>query len=71
MRRTRRNHSAKFKAQVALEVIRGEKTIFCVYRVCFRCAKSEIFSNECLLIEECVASRKNLSPRERNSSRRN
>lgn len=27
MRRPRRNHSAKFKAQVALEAIRGEKTI--------------------------------------------
>src|ERR1700719_2054862 len=27
MRRLRRNHSAKFKAQVALEAIRGEKTI--------------------------------------------
>ena len=27
MRRRRRNHSAKFKAQVALEAIRGEKTI--------------------------------------------
>ena len=26
-RRPRRNHSAKFKAQVALEAIRGEKTI--------------------------------------------
>jgi transposase len=26
MRRPRRNHSAKFKAQVALEAIRGEKT---------------------------------------------
>src|SRR5262245_47803559 len=27
MRRPRRNHSARFKAQVALEAIRGEKTI--------------------------------------------
>ena len=27
MRKPRRNHSAKFKAQVALEAIRGEKTI--------------------------------------------
>jgi transposase len=27
MRRPRRNHSEKFKAQVALEAIRGEKTI--------------------------------------------
>jgi transposase-like protein len=27
MRRPRRNHSAKFKAQVALEAIRGEKTV--------------------------------------------
>ena len=27
MRRPRRNHSAKFKAQVAVEAIRGEKTI--------------------------------------------
>jgi transposase len=27
MRKQRRNHSAKFKAQVALEAIRGEKTI--------------------------------------------
>ena len=27
MRRPRRNHSAKFKAQMALEAIRGEKTI--------------------------------------------
>jgi len=27
MRRPRRNHSAKFKAQVALEAIRGETTI--------------------------------------------
>ena len=27
MRRPRRNHSPKFKAQVALEAIRGEKTI--------------------------------------------
>jgi transposase len=27
MRRPRRNHSAKFKAQVALEAVRGEKTI--------------------------------------------
>jgi transposase len=27
MQRPRRNHSAKFKAQVALEAIRGEKTI--------------------------------------------
>jgi transposase len=27
MRRPRRNHSATFKAQVALEAIRGEKTI--------------------------------------------
>jgi transposase-like protein len=27
MRRPRRNHSAKFKAQVALEAIRGEKMI--------------------------------------------
>jgi transposase-like protein len=27
MRRPRRNHSAKFKALVALEAIRGEKTI--------------------------------------------
>lgn len=27
MRRPRRNHSAKFKAQIALEAIRGEKTI--------------------------------------------
>jgi transposase-like protein len=27
MRRPRRNHSAKFKAQVALEAIRGERTI--------------------------------------------
>jgi transposase-like protein len=27
MRRPRRNHSAKFKAQVALEAFRGEKTI--------------------------------------------
>ena len=27
MRRPRRNHSAKLKAQVALEAIRGEKTI--------------------------------------------
>jgi transposase-like protein len=27
MRKPRRNHSAKFKAQVALEAIRGEKTV--------------------------------------------
>jgi transposase len=27
MRKPRRNHSANFKAQVALEAIRGEKTI--------------------------------------------
>jgi transposase len=27
MRRPRRNHSAKFKAQIALEAIRGEKTV--------------------------------------------
>lgn len=27
MRKPRRNHSAKFKAQIALEAIRGEKTI--------------------------------------------
>ena len=27
MKKPRRNHSAKFKAQVALEAIRGEKTI--------------------------------------------
>ena len=27
MRKPRRNHSARFKAQVALEAIRGEKTI--------------------------------------------
>ena len=27
MKKLRRNHSAKFKAQVALEAIRGEKTI--------------------------------------------
>lgn len=27
MRRPRRNHSAKFKTQIALEAIRGEKTI--------------------------------------------
>lgn len=27
MRKPRRNHSAKFKAQVALEAIRGERTI--------------------------------------------
>ena len=27
MRKPRRNHSAKFKAQVALEALRGEKTI--------------------------------------------
>ncbi len=27
MRRPRRNHSPKFKAQVALEAIRGEKTV--------------------------------------------
>ena len=27
MRKPRRNHSAKFRAQVALEAIRGEKTI--------------------------------------------
>ena len=27
MRKPRRNHSVKFKAQVALEAIRGEKTI--------------------------------------------
>ena len=27
MKKPRRNHSAKFKAQVALEAIRGEKTV--------------------------------------------
>ena len=27
MRKPRRNHSAKFKAQVAMEAIRGEKTV--------------------------------------------
>ena len=27
MRKPRRNHSARFKAQVALEAIRGEKTV--------------------------------------------
>jgi transposase len=27
MRRPRRNHSAKFKAQVALEALKGEKTV--------------------------------------------
>ena|SRR5580704_14805754 len=27
MRKPRRNHSAKFKAQIALEAIRGEKTV--------------------------------------------
>jgi transposase len=27
MRKPRRNHSAKFKAQVAVEAIRGEKTV--------------------------------------------
>jgi transposase-like protein len=27
MKKLRRNHSAKFKAQVALEAIRGEKTV--------------------------------------------
>jgi transposase-like protein len=36
MRKPRRNHSAAFKARVALEAIRGEKTIAESFQRCFR-----------------------------------
>jgi len=52
MRRLRRNHSAKFKAQVALEAIRGEKTIAEI------AAHHEVHPNQVLRARDCTAGRR-------------
>lgn len=52
MRRLRRNHSAKFKAQVALEAIRGEKTIAEI------AAHHEVHPNQVPRARDCTAGRR-------------